>query len=142
MIGAPQVLVHERPSREVVLHNSGSEAFDFAWDAVSAPLSVEPASGRVAAGACQTCRITFCLATAGALAGHRMTCRVLHGRTYIISLTGGNRQTDNRAVSRSPMQRRRLLPRHTHRTKQQCSLSQVTAGLYGLRLAVADSQEC
>ena len=93
MVGALQVLVHERPSREVVLHNRGSEAFDFAWDAVSPPLSIEPASGSVAAGACQTCRITFCLATAGALAGHRITCRVLHGRTYIISLTGGNRRT-------------------------------------------------
>ena len=99
MNGALQVLVHERPSREVVLHNSGSEAFDFAWDAVRPPLSIEPASGSVAAGACQTCRITFCLATAGALAGHRITCRVLHGRTYIISLTGGNRQTIGLSVA-------------------------------------------
>ena len=85
---AEQVLVHERPSREVALHNSGCEPFDFCWDVVSPPLAVEPASGSVAPGACQKCQIVFFPASAGALAGHRLTCRVLHGRTYVISLTG------------------------------------------------------
>ena len=80
--------MHERPTREVALHNSGCEAFDFCWDVVAPPLAVEPASGTVAPGACQKCQIAFFPASAGALAGQRLTCRVLHGRTYIISLTG------------------------------------------------------
>ena len=80
--------MHERPLRQVVLHNSGCEPFQFCWDAVSPPLLIEPSAGTVAAGACQTCHIVFSPASAGALAGHRVTCRVLHGRTYIISLTG------------------------------------------------------
>ena len=83
--------MHERPSREVALHNSGCEPFDFCWDAVAPPLVIEPASGSVAAGACQKCQIVFFPASAGALAGQRLTCRVLHGRTYIISLTGAPR---------------------------------------------------
>lgn len=80
--------MHERPSREVALHNSGCEPFDFCWDAAAPPLLVEPPSGTVAPGACQKCQIAFFPASAGALAGQRLTCRVLHGRTYIISLTG------------------------------------------------------
>ena len=85
--------MHERPSREVALHNSGCEPFEFCWDAVGPPpLLLEPACGTVAAGACQKCQIVFCPASAGALAGQRVTCRVLHGRTYTISLTGAHRR--------------------------------------------------
>ncbi len=80
--------MHERASRELLLHNSGAESFEFCWDAVTVPLSIEPISGSVAAGACLACRVVFCPAAAGSLAGRRITCRVTHGRTYAFSLTG------------------------------------------------------
>jgi len=83
-----QVLVHERASRELLLHNSGAEAYEFFWDAVTPPLDIEPISGSVAAGACLACQVVFCPAAAGSLAGRHITCRVTHGRTYAFSLTG------------------------------------------------------
>lgn len=86
-----QVLVRERPSRELLLYNGGAEAFDFCWDAVAPPLEVEPLSGSVAAGACLACRVVFCPAAAGSLAGRQLTCHVTHGRTYCVSLTGALR---------------------------------------------------
>ena len=125
---AEQVLVHERPSREVALHNSGCEPFDFCWDAAAPPLAAAAGlghrgarrvpevpdrvlpgqrgrAGRPSADVPRAARphlhhqphrhaphLSLQPIMQDTLAwGQRLTCRVLHGRTYIISLTGAPR---------------------------------------------------